>query len=115
MHATDRTITTREQEVATVSRGLKLIAKELRIPVIALSQLNRQLETRADKHPLLSDLRESGAIEQDADSILFLHRERDSNEADLDIAKVRNGQPGRIRLSWEGAYTRFGDIIETHF
>lgn len=118
MHADNRRITTREQEVSTISRGLKLIAKELRIPVIALSQLNRQLETRADKHPVLSDLRESGSIEQDADNILFLHREREEGkdkEADVDIAKQRNGPTGRVRLAWYGETTRFCDINDKWF
>lgn len=115
MHADGRKISSREQEVSTISRGLKLIAKELKIPVIALSQLNRQLETRADKHPIMSDLRESGSIEQDADNILFLHREKEDgneNTADLDIAKQRNGPTGRVKLYWDGNYTRFTGYTE---
>lgn len=99
----------REQEVARISRGLKEIAMGLHIPVIALSQLSRNVENRADKHPLLSDLRESGAIEQDADIILFIHREKqkDMEEADLDIAKQRGGPTGRVKLLWNGPITKF--------
>lgn len=100
----------REQEVARISRGLKQIAMDLHIPVIALSQLSRNVESRADKHPILSDLRESGAIEQDADNVLFLHREREEGKeqyADLDIAKQRGGQTGRIKLYWNGSITKF--------
>lgn len=104
------TTSNREQEVARISRGLKMIAMDLHIPVIALSQLSRNVESRADKHPILSDLRESGAIEQDADNVLFLHREKEEGKeqyADLDIAKQRSGPTGRIKLYWNGSITKF--------
>ena len=110
MTADGKRVNTREQEVSRISRGLKLIAKDLHIPVIALSQLSRNLESRSDKHPVLSDLRESGAIEQDADNVLFLHREKEEGKeqyADLDIAKQRNGPTGRIKLYWDGSITKF--------
>jgi replicative DNA helicase len=110
MTADGKRVNTREQEVSRISRGLKLIAKDLHIPVIALSQLSRNLESRSDKHPVLSDLRESGAIEQDADNVLFLHREKEEGKeqyADLDIAKQRSGPIGRIKLYWDGSITKF--------
>lgn len=116
MTADGKRVNTREQEVSKISRGLKMIAKTLKIPVIALSQLSRNLETRADKHPVLSDLRESGAIEQDADNVLFLHREREEGKdqyADLDIAKQRNGPTGRIKLFWNGRITKFTCLDES--
>lgn len=112
----------REQEVADISRGLKETAKELHIPVIALAQLNRALDTRADKRPVLSDLRESGSIEQDADNVLFIHREdyykpntEPTNEAEIIIAKQRNGPTGNIKLHWEGQYTRFENLSDMRF
>lgn len=110
-------IQSREQEVADISRTLKGIAKELHIPVISLSQLNRQLDGRADKRPIMSDLRESGSIEQDADNIIFIHREdyyhpgdQPTNEAEIIIAKQRSGPTGVVKLHWEGEYTRFTSI-----
>jgi replicative DNA helicase len=116
----------REQEVSVISRSLKALAKELNVPVIALSQLNRSVTTRqGEKRPMLSDLRESGAIEQDADIVLFIHRPEmlaiDQYEdgtptegmADIIIAKHRNGAVADIRLRFEGKYARFVDLDKT--
>jgi replicative DNA helicase len=110
----------RQQEVAEMSRRLKLLAKELDLPVIALSQLNRGSEQRSDKKPVLSDLRESGAIEQDADMVILLHREdaheKESpraGEADLIVAKHRNGPTSTITVAFQGHYSRFVDMAQT--
>jgi replicative DNA helicase len=107
----------REQEISEISRSLKQLAKELECPVLALSQLNRNVEARADKHPLLSDLRESGSIEQDADCVLLLYRNEYYHQdtkipgvADLDVAKNRNGPTGRVQLKYRSEYTRFDDM-----
>jgi replicative DNA helicase len=101
----------RQQEIAEISRSLKLLAKELQIPVIAVSQLNRNPETRADKRPQLSDLRESGAIEQDADVVVFIHRDDADPEkkrsAELIISKHRNGPTGNVALNFEPSLTQF--------
>jgi replicative DNA helicase len=101
----------RQQEVAEISRNLKLLAKELHVPVVALSQLNRNPEARADKRPQLSDLRESGAIEQDSDVVMFIHRDDADPEkkkhAELIVAKHRNGPTDTIRLSFEPSLTQF--------
>ena len=106
----------REQQIALITRRLKYLCKELNIPVIALAQLNRGVELREDKRPRLADLRESGAIEQDADVVMFLHRpaaydpEDRPGEADIIVAKNRNGPVGSITLSWLSESMRFGNL-----
>jgi len=129
----------RVNEVSEITRGLKAIAKELQIPVIALSQLSRAVESRDDKRPQLSDLRESGSIEQDADVVMFVYREEyyvermkpDESElekfeawqrkmdsvhqiAECIVAKQRHGPIGSVRLHFEGRYTRFSDLDPYH-
>ena len=107
----------RQQAVSDISRMLKIMAKELQVPVLCLSQLSRANEKREDKRPMLSDLRESGAIEQDADIVMFLHREEyydpnteDKNIAEVIVAKQRNGPLGTVKLAWLGQYTRFASL-----
>ena len=109
----------RQQEISDISRGLKALARELNVPVVALSQLSRAVEQRPDHRPMLSDLRESGAIEQDADVVMFLYREgyynRDLSEAEQRVAEVivakqRNGPIGTVNLLWIPELTKFSDM-----
>ena len=110
----------RQQEVSEFSRAIKLLAKELEVPVIAISQLNRGSEQRTDKKPMMSDLRESGSIEQDSDMVILLHREelyeRESpraGEADFIVAKHRNGPTATITVAFQGHYSRFVDMAHS--
>ncbi len=112
-----RRVDSRQQEVAEISRGLKMLAKDLKVPVIALSQLSRQPESRVDKRPMLADLRESGSIKQDADLVGFIYRDEVSDEqspkkgiAELIVSKHRNGRVGTIELAFLGHLTKFGNI-----
>jgi replicative DNA helicase len=111
----------RQQEISDISRALKALARELRVPVIAVSQLSRAVEARADRRPQLSDLRESGAIEQDADLVILLLREEYYNPtpenkgiAELIIAKQRNGPVGSMNLAFIKEYTRFENLTKRH-
>lgn len=111
----------RAQELSDISRTLKSIARELNVPVIALSQLNRAVDSRPDHRPMLSDIRESGAIEQDADVIMFLYRDDyynpetvEKNVAEVIIAKQRNGPIGKVKLTWQPKYTRFVNMLQNN-
>ncbi|MCT4685993.1 replicative DNA helicase [Vallitalea sp.] len=112
----------RQQEISEISRSLKALAREMEAPVVALSQLSRACESRADHRPMLSDLRESGAIEQDADVVMFLYRDEyynpeseAKNQGELIIAKQRNGPTGTIHLVWMGQYTKFASMENRNY
>jgi replicative DNA helicase len=120
--STRRPSDNRQQEISEISRGLKVLAKELEVPVLALSQLNRSLESREDKRPRLSDLRESGAIEQDADIVMFIYRDEYYNKssekkgiAEIIIGKNRHGATGSMELRFVSEITRFEDLREDGF
>ena len=107
----------RQVEVSEISRGLKILARELECPVLALSQLSRNLETRGDKRPMLSDLRESGSLEQDADVVMFLYRDElyhedsmDKGVAEVIVAKHRSGPTGTCKLAFLDSYTKFANM-----
>ena len=107
----------RQQEISEISRSLKGLARELNVPVVALSQLSRAVEQRPDKRPMMSDLRESGAIEQDADIVMFIYRDDYYNHdtdrkdiAEIIIAKQRSGAIGTIELAWLPKYTKFANL-----
>ena len=112
-----RSSDSRQQEISDISRSLKAVARELSVPVLALSQLSRAVEQRPDHRPMLSDLRESGAIEQDADVVMFIYRDDyynhdspDKGISEIIIAKQRNGPIGTVQLAWLPQYTKFANL-----
>jgi replicative DNA helicase len=118
---TGRNSESRQQEISEISRSLKALARELKVPLIALSQLSRSVESRQDKRPMLSDLRESGALEQDADIVSFLYREdyydketENQHITEVILAKHRNGPVGSIKLYFKGEFTLFLNLDTTH-
>jgi replicative DNA helicase len=119
MH-TDRHIDNRVQEVGEISRAMKIMAKELNVPILCCAQLSRGPESRTDKKPMLSDLRDSGSIEQDADIVLFLYRgeyyDADDNPetsiAEVIVAKNRHGSTGTVKMGWSGRYTKFCTLVD---
>ena len=122
MSGSGRSSDNRQQEISEISRSLKALARELQAPVVALSQLSRACETRTDHRPMLSDLRESGAIEQDADVVMFLYRDdyynKDSDMKDMAeviIAKQRNGPIGTVNLVWMPQYTKFANATKPSY
>ena len=117
MSGSGRSTDSRQQEISDISRSLKALARELNVPVLALSQLSRAVEQRPDHHPMLSDLRESGAIEQDADVVMFIYRDDYYNKdtelkgiSEIIIAKQRNGPIGTVNLAWLPEYTKFANL-----
>jgi replicative DNA helicase len=116
--ASDRNVESRVQEVSQISRALKVLARELEVPILAMSQLSRAVEQRHDKRPILSDLRDSGSIEQDADLVMFIYRDEyylgeESDQqgiAEVILAKHRNGPTGMVKLSWLRRYAKFADL-----
>ena len=117
--STGRRDENRVQELSSISRGLKMLARDLEVPLICLSQLNRAPDARPDKRPMLSDLRESGAIEQDADMVLMIYRDEyynpdssDAGIAEVNVVKHRNGPTDRVRLSFIGKYAKFSNIAK---
>ena len=122
MSSESRQLENRNGQIEEITRGLKQLAKELPVPVVALSQLNRNLESRTNKRPVMSDLRDSGSIEQDADVILFPYRDDVYNSeslekgvAELIIGKNRNGEMGTVKLLFQGEYTRFRSFDNYHY
>ena len=112
-------VESRQQFISDVSRSLKNIARELDVPIIALSQLNRAVDSRPDHRPVLADLRESGAIEQDSDVVMFIYRDEYYNHdselrgiSEIIVAKQRNGSTGTVNLAWLGQYTKFANLLK---